>query len=116
MTIPQLPCYCASLRRAARAVSQRYDAALRDTGLTITQFTLLTALTEAPQARVNDLAQALAMDQSTLSRTLPLMARAGLVERARGADLRESHWSLTARGRERRRRALPHWQAAQRQM
>jgi DNA-binding MarR family transcriptional regulator len=111
--IIKLPCYCATLRQAARVISQKYDAALRDSQLTLTQFTLLTALGELPQARVNDLAEALGMDQTTVSRTLQGMERAQLIDRVAAPDRRESRWTLTAQGRERRRRALPHWKAAQ---
>jgi DNA-binding MarR family transcriptional regulator len=110
----RLPCYCATLRQAARVISQKYDAAVREAHLTITQFTLLTALTEMPRPRVNDLAQALAMDQTTLSRTLKLMKREGLIASAQGEDARESRWVVTAQGRARMRRALPRWLAAQR--
>jgi DNA-binding MarR family transcriptional regulator len=108
-----LPCYCATLRRATRVLSQQYDAAVRSSRLTITQFTLLTMLGELPRARSNDLAEALSMDQTTLSRTLKLMEGEGLIARVAGADRRESRWVGTQRGRDRLRRALPHWQAAQ---
>ena len=110
-----LPCYCATLRRAARIVSQRYDSAMRGSGLTITQFTLLTVLSELPEARVNDLAELLAMDQTTLSRTLKLMERARLIARISAVDRREARWVLTPRGRDRRQQALPQWQAAQKE-
>jgi DNA-binding MarR family transcriptional regulator len=110
----RLPCYCATLRQAARVISQRYDAAMRGTQLTITQYTLLTALTEMPRPRVNDLAEALAMDQTTLSRTLKVMEREGLISPVAGEDRRESRWIITALGRSRMRRALPRWQEAQR--
>lgn len=110
----RLPCYCATLRQATRVISQKYDAAVRASQLTITQYTLLTALGEKPGARVNDLAEALAMDQTTLSRTLKLMEREGLISSVEGKDRRESRWEIAARGRARMRRALPHWEAAQR--
>ena len=112
MTI-RLPCYCASLRRAARIISQKYDAALGSVGLTITHFTLLTAIKEAPGARVNDLVEALAMDQTTLSRTLKLMERDKLVVSQDGKDRRETRWELTSEGRAQLRRAEPHWKRAQ---
>ena len=112
----RLPCYCATLRQAARVISQKYDAALRGTRLTITQFTLLTALAQMARPRVNDLAEALAMDQTTLSRTLQVMEREGLIRAVAGEDKRESRWILTARGRERRRRAYPRWEAAQKEL
>jgi len=112
----RLPCYCASLRQATRVLSLMYDAALRPADLTITQFTLLTALAQLPRARVNDLAEALAMDQTTLSRTLKLMQRDRLITRVVGEDRRESHWVMSAEGRARLRRALPRWKAAQKQV
>ena len=111
-----LPCYCATLRQAARVISQKYETAMRKAHLTITQFTLLTALEELPEARVNDLADALAMDQTTLSRTLKLMESAALIAQSKAADRRESRWVLTALGREHKRRAQPHWQAAQKEV
>ena len=55
----KLPCYCASLRQATRAISQEYDRAMRPLNLTGTQFTLLRMLNELPSARVNDLAEAM---------------------------------------------------------
>lgn len=87
---------------------------MRGTQLTITQYTLLLVLTEMPRPRVNDLAEALAMDQTTLSRTLKVMERDGLISPVPGEDRRESRWIISARGRARMRRALPRWEEAQR--
>jgi DNA-binding MarR family transcriptional regulator len=109
----RIECYCASLRQATRVISQKYDAALSAAQLTVTHFTLLTALRENPGARVNDLVDALAMDQTTLSRTLALMERDGLIARQEGEDRRAVHWKLTNAGRARLKRAEPHWRAAQ---
>ena len=110
----RLPCYCATMRQATRVISQRYEAALRGTQLTSTQYTLLTVLTEMPRPRVSDLAEVLAMDQTTLSRTLKVMERDGVISSVPGEDQRESRWIITARGRARMRRATPRWQEAQR--
>lgn len=110
----RLPCYCATLRQATRVISQKYEAALLVTQLTPTQYTLLTVLTEMQRPRVNDLAEVMAMDQTTLSRTLQVMVRQGLITSVAGADKRETRWLITALGRSRMRRALPRWQEAQR--
>lgn len=109
----RLQCYCASLRRATRVISQKYDAALAAADLTVTHFTLLMALQENPGARANDLVDILAMDQTTLSRTFSLMERDGLIARHDGDDRRAVHWKLTNSGRARLKRAEPHWKAAQ---
>src|SRR2546428_13556003 len=111
----KLPCYCASLRQATRAISQEYDRAMRPLNLTGTQFTLLRMLNGLPSARVNDLAEALAMDQTTGSRTLARVKDAKLIERQAGEeDRREARWGLTAAGREKLRKGLPLWESAQR--
>jgi DNA-binding MarR family transcriptional regulator len=106
-------CYCATLRQAARAISQKYDAALRDTGLTITQFTLLTMISEMHRPRVNDMAEMLSMDQTSLSRTLRLMERDRLIDAVAGDDKRETRWVLASRGQQHLKKATPVWRAAQ---
>jgi DNA-binding MarR family transcriptional regulator len=67
-------------------------------------------------ARVNDMAAAMAMDQTTLSRTLAVMERDGLIALARSEDLRESRWQLTALGRRRMRKVLPRWRTIQKRV
>jgi DNA-binding MarR family transcriptional regulator len=110
---PSLPCMCASLRRAARAVTQKYDEALRPLGLTSTQFTLLQALKLTREITQGALGEALAMDSTTLTRTLAIMRRHGWVASRRGTDRREHRLQLSARGAAQYGRAAPHWERAQ---
>jgi DNA-binding MarR family transcriptional regulator len=110
---PVLACACASLRRAARAVTRLYERELKGSGLTVTQFTLLQALElvgPSPQREVGDL---LALDATTLSRTLRPVERAGWIRAGGGDDRREVRWSLTPAGRRRLARARPDWERAQ---
>jgi len=74
-TVTNLPCMCANLRRAAGALTQRYDEALRSLELTITQFTILQALSLAGEVTQGRLGEILAMDSTTLTRTLGIMTR-----------------------------------------
>ena len=113
--LPPLDCACASLRRAARAVTRAYETELRDTGggLRATQFTLLQALERtgtSPQSALGDL---LALDSTTLSRTLRPLEHAGWIRAGQGTDQREVRWSLTPEGRRRLARARPGWERAQ---
>jgi hypothetical protein len=41
MNLQSLPCYCATLRQAARAVTVLYEDMLADSGLHATQYTAL---------------------------------------------------------------------------
>jgi DNA-binding MarR family transcriptional regulator len=108
-----LPCACANLRRAARAVTQLYDQELRGSGLRVTQFTLLRAIARRGLVRQGELGALLALDQTTLSRTLGPLRSKGWIRGAPGADRREKHWELTPAGRRQVERAEPLWERAQ---
>jgi DNA-binding MarR family transcriptional regulator len=116
MHITKLPCYCATLRQAARALTSLYDEHLRDTGLRITQFTLLQALSLTPGVRITDLVNVLAMDQTTLTRTLAALQANGWVQVADRPSGREKCWELTREGTALFSRAQPVWEQAQKQV
>lgn len=116
-TVLGLPCACAELRRAARAVTRLYDAALRPSGVRTTQFTLLQVLTLAGSPlRQGMLGEILALDTTTLSRTLRPLEQAKWIRSAAGADGRERYIELTPLGRRVLDRATPAWKAAQRRL
>jgi len=114
--LPDLPCACASLRRAARAVTQLYDEALRPTGMRITQFTLLKTLASAGPLRQGELGNLLALDSTTLTRTLAPLKAAGWIEIRSGEDRRERLVELTAAGHQQMVRGEEGWAEAQRRM
>jgi len=106
----------ASLRRASRVVTQLYEDALRPTGLRGTQFTVLQALSIAGEVTQGDLGRILAIDSTTLTRTLTIMGRHGWIAKRRGQDRREWRMRLSRAGQNEFKRALPHWQRAQTQL
>jgi len=104
---------CANIRRAARTITQRYDGALRPLGLTITQFTILQALSIAGEIAQGRLGEVLAMDSTTLTRTLGVMNREGWIAKVYGTDRRERRLRLTRVGEAELNRAVPRWQKSQ---
>lgn len=94
-------------------MTHHYEAALRPAGLRASQFTLLQALEVAGEIRQAGLADLLAMDSTTLSRTLKLMVGEAWIRVSPGANRRERLFRLTRRGRERLRAAKAGWSAAQ---
>src|SRR5262245_14652481 len=94
-TLPTLGCACATLRRAARAVTQLYESSLRETGFKPTQFTLLYVLSGKGEMTQGALGELLALDSTTLTRSLRPLKQSGWVASRAGADRREVHWSLT---------------------
>ncbi|MBX3191703.1 MAG: winged helix-turn-helix transcriptional regulator [Labilithrix sp.] len=110
-----MTCACYNLRRAARAVTQVFDAYFEDVGLKATQFTVLAALAyeQDNDPTVSDLASAIVLEQSSLSRNLAVLERKGWLRLVPGADRRERIVRLTPAGRKALARGLPAWKAAQ---
>ena len=98
-------CTCLILRQAARAVTEMYDQALKPCGLGVTQFALLGAVARRGPAGVTELAKALAIDRTTLSRNLRPLVDRGLLQAVGSADRRQRRIALTSRGRDRLARA-----------
>jgi DNA-binding MarR family transcriptional regulator len=111
--LPVLPCMCGSFRRSSRALTQLYEEALRPLGLRATQLTILQVLSHAGEVSQGQLGNMLAMDSTTLTRTLAIMDRQGWITERRGKDRRE-RWLRLARGGEMQlTRALPVWEKVQ---
>jgi DNA-binding MarR family transcriptional regulator len=108
------PCVCSTLRMASRAVTQLYDDALRPSGLRVTQFSVLEAIARTGEANLRRLENALAIDQTTLTRSLGLLERDGLIERTPHPDARIKAMTLTPKGRRVLAAARPLWTRAQR--
>lgn len=111
--VPKLPCMCASLRRASRALTQVYEDELRPLGLRATQFTILQVLSQAGEVSQNTLGQILAMDSTTLTRTLEIMSRHRWIAKRYGKDRRERLLRLDKTGEIQLNRALPAWEKIQ---
>jgi DNA-binding MarR family transcriptional regulator len=95
----ETPCACTTLRRAARAVTAAYDAALAPSGLRITQFSILRKLARLGPLPVTRLAAEAALDRPTMGRNLNPLERRGLVRIEVGnVDQRERVAYLTAAG------------------
>jgi DNA-binding MarR family transcriptional regulator len=110
---PDLPCLCATLRRAARALTQFYEEGLRPLGLRASQFTILQTLSLAGEVSQGELGQMLAIDSTTLTRTLAIMSRRGWIARRPGEDRRVTLIRLSGPGKAQFRRALPYWENVQ---
>jgi DNA-binding MarR family transcriptional regulator len=106
-------CACFHLRRAARAVTQRYDRALADTGLKATHLTILSALQLHAGIRMADLAEVLVLEASALSRNLSLLRKKRLVKTTTTDDRRARAVHLTDAGRAALAKAYPAWATAQ---
>jgi DNA-binding MarR family transcriptional regulator len=103
-------CLCLQLQRAARAVSRRFDDALRPLNLSNGQFSLLIALNRPQAARIGSVAALLGMDRTTLTAILKPLERRGLVKVMIDAEDRRGRLlTLTQSGRLLLAAATPIW-------
>ena len=107
------PCVCSTLRMVSRAVTQLYDDILRPSGLRVTQFSILVTIARSGEANLRQLEAALAIDQTTLTRSLNLLGRDRMIERVPHADGRIKAMQLTRTGRRVLNVARPLWAQAQ---
>lgn len=108
------PCTCFQLRRATRRVTQRYDHHLAAAGLSLNAYSILRRAGE-PRP-LGELADALGMDRTTLSRNLKPLLDAGLLSSVPGEDSRQRQVHITAAGKRCLQKAFPLWEQAQREV
>ncbi|HWR38404.1 MAG TPA: MarR family winged helix-turn-helix transcriptional regulator [Patescibacteria group bacterium] len=107
------PCHCMNLRRASRAITQFYDAAMADIGLTIAQLALLRHLELLAPVTISELAKRMRIDRTTLNRNMKPLAEAGLIIISPGRDSRTRQVELTAAGNAAVIQGWQRWQEAQ---
>ena len=108
-----LDCACFNTRKTARLLGQFYDRALEASGLRNTQFTALAVVERYGSISITDLARAMDIERTTLTRNLQVLRRDGLLKLGTGVDARSKTVALTPKGRRRLEAALPLWSAAQ---
>ena len=112
VTKPQ-GCTNFKLRKLMRRVAQHYDNEMSKIGLKTTQYSLLSHVLKLGPIRPGELAQAMAMDASTLTRNMKPLVDAGWIEVAAGSDGRSRSVTITDAGRDKRNEAQRRWKAAQ---
>jgi DNA-binding MarR family transcriptional regulator len=113
---PADDCAYTKLRRLTRCVAHLFDAELAEAGLKTTQLGLLSEILRLQPVRPGELARALGIDPSTLTRNLKPLLSAGWVELGTGNDARSRTIRITDTGRAKQAQAECRLLAAQRAM
>ena len=106
-------CMLLNTRMAARAITRRADGRLRPFGITGTQLSILGSLRNHPGRSVTEMADAIAMDRTTLSRNLALLERNGLVTASPASRGNGRIGAVTEAGDKVIDAALPEWRKGQ---
>lgn len=97
----------------ARSVSRLYNDALRDRGLTVTQYSLLAAITLYEPVQPAELARKVNIEKSTLTRNTKLMEANGWIQTCEGNQPGSLELSTTRKGKSIIKLARPAWKEAQ---
>jgi DNA-binding MarR family transcriptional regulator len=106
-------CFCMASREAARKITRLYDARMQESGLRITQFTILSQLMLRGQMPIGKLAGLLGMERTTVTRNLVPLEEQKWITIKPGDDPRARLIEITTQGRAAVRRAFPYWASAQ---
>ena len=106
-------CYCTNLRRSANTISDFYDAELRETGLTVSQYYLLVNLQRLKSANITHWAESVGLDRSTMVRNIKLLQSRELIEQINGHG---KMFVLSEIGEKTLNSAIPIWNAAQKKI
>ena len=112
-------CPAMRVRAASRMLARLYDAALREIGLEMSQLPVLAAAAMRGDRgfTVTELARALVMDRTSVTRAIRPLERRGLLRVARDPDDARSKVIIATRAGERMLRdAHPRWKAATRRV
>ena len=114
--LPESPCLCIRIRRAAQRVTDFYDARLAPVGVSVNQYSLLANINRMGECGTGELARRVGLEKSTLVRTLMPLCEAGYVADLSPEGSRKRRLCLTALGREVLERAVPLWEKAQEEL
>lgn len=106
-------CLNANLRKATRVIGSLYSEAMHDSSLKGTQYTMLSAISGFGKASINQLSEFLVMDQTTITRAVKLLEKAGHIEVQKGEDQRQRLVHLTETGQDVLAKSYPMWLEAQ---
>jgi DNA-binding MarR family transcriptional regulator len=106
-------CALFDVHRLSRVLTSMYNARLRESGLTMVQFTLLRNLAALQSTPLTKLARALDMERTSVTRLLAPLQDEGLIAFASEEDRRVRNVQITKRGLAALKRSEPAWREAQ---
>jgi DNA-binding MarR family transcriptional regulator len=109
-------CFCLASRQAARRITRLYDSFMQQSGIRVTQFTILSQLMLRGEMPIGKLASILGMERTTLTRNLTLLEQQKWISSKAGDDPRSRMVAISAQGRGMVRRGFPYWSKAQAQV
>lgn len=101
------------LRQLLRRVARLYDLEMAPAGIKTTQFSMLSHLIRLGPVAPGELARAMGIEASTLTRNLRLLIEQGWAVQGPGPNARSRRIEITTGGRAKQAEGKRHWRRAQ---
>lgn len=109
-------CALFDIQRLSRALAVMYNLHVRETGLTMAQFTLLRNIAAMAPVSMTQIAAAMLMDRTSVTRLIDPLIKSGLLTTESGEDRRVRNVIVTEQGLAAVRRTELAWKEAQRDL
>jgi len=106
-------CHCINIRRSSRKITAIYDEFLKSCEINVTQYSFLANLKRVQPIKMNDFAQIVNLDRTTLVRNIRPLINQDLVEIQSIEKSKAQLLTLTQKGLELQTKAQNYWQKAQ---
>lgn len=110
------PCHCITMRRAATAITEFYDDAFQELGITTNQYSILINLYSLETATTSELAEKINLERSTLVRNLKPIMEKGWIEDLSSEGARNRALTVSEAGKALIKQAKPIWRETQRKI
>ncbi|KZX14774.1 transcriptional regulator SlyA [Methanobrevibacter cuticularis] len=107
------PCHCLNIRRASQNLTEIYGNYLKDTGLSVSQYSILNHLKLFEPISVSDLAKKMRLDRTTVVRNLKPLEDKCFVEDISKKNARNRKLKLTELGIKIHKKGTRSWIDAQ---
>lgn len=106
-------CYCKNIRRLSNSITKYYDDYLKNAGLTLNQYSLLSSTEKIQPASITQIAKKVGLERTTIVRDLKPLFKMELIEDIAEEGKRNRKIVLTKKGKDILSRAKPYWDEAQ---
>lgn len=109
-------CICINARGLAQRLTQLYDQRMAESGLKVTQYSVLKRIIDQPDSTVSEIAHACGLDRTTLTRNLGVLEREDWIEWVQSTDKREKRVRLLPNRTSDFQHARIAWEALQQEL
>jgi len=106
-------CCCINFRRVSNNMTKYYDDYIKDSGVTLNQFSLIKNIEKIQPACISDIAKKVKLERTTVVRNLKPLFKEEIIKDISSEGSRDKNIVITTKGEDILKKANPLWEEAQ---